>query len=261
MKEQLVIEEKPLKGRRVILTRSKKDLVSMGLKLRRLGAITIEIPSLRFVRSSRSEMDELAQKIGSFDWIVFTSVNAVQFFLERMKSEIIASFTNIGIKIAATGPATAGLLVRNGVRVDFIPEEFLTAQIGEKLPEVKGKQILLPRSNLADKRLAFTLKKRGAIVSEITAYRTVMPQSRIPSLSNIVDGDFILFASASSVHNFVKLIGTRKQESLRRVISAVCIGPVTAEVAQRYGFRVKTIAKTHTIDGLVTDLIRSISAA
>jgi len=257
----MVIEEKPLKGRKVILTRSKKEIVSMGLKLRSLGAITIEIPSLRFVRSSRSEMDELAQKIGSFDWIVFTSVNAVHFLLERKKSEIIRSITNMSTKIAATGPATAGLLLSNGVRVDFIPEEYLTAEIGEKLPEVTGKQILLPRSDVADKRLAFALKKRGAIVSEITAYRTVMPHSRVPSLSNIVDGDFILFASASSVHNFVRLIGTTKQESLRRVISAVCIGPVTAEVAQSYGFRVNIIAKTHTIDGMVTDLIRSISAA
>ena len=254
-----MIEEKPLKGRRVIITRSKKDLVSMGLKLRSLGAITIEIPSLRFVRSSRSGMDELVQRIGSFDWIVFTSVNAVHFFLERIKSEIISSITNFDLKIAATGPATAGLLIKNGVRVDFIPEEFLTSQIGEKLPEVKGKQILLPRSDLADKRLAFTLKKRGAIVSEITAYKTVMPHSSIPLLSNIVEGDFILFASASSVHNFVRLIGPRKQENLLRVISAICIGPVTAEVAQRYGFRVKIIAKTHTIDGLVTALIRSIS--
>ena len=88
-----------------------------------------------------------------------------------------------------------------------------------------------------------------------------MPHAHIPSLSNIVEGDLILFASASSVHNFVTLMGDRKQEVLRRVISAICIGPVTAEAAQSYGFQVKVVAKTHTIDGLLADLIRSISAA
>ncbi len=233
----------------------------MGLKLRNLGAITIDIPTLRFVRSGLLEMGGLSGKLGSFDWIVFTSVNGVQFFLDRLKPEIVSATTDFGVKIAATGPATADLLRKNGVRVDFIPEEFLTAEIAEKLPEVKGKQILLPRSDLADKRLSSTLKKRGAIVLEIAAYRTVMPHGRIPSLSNIVEGDFILFASASSVHNFVKLMGTRRQQNLRKVISAVCIGPVTAEVAQSYGFRVKVVAKTHTIEGLLDDLIRSISAA
>ena len=233
----------------------------MGLKLRNLGAITIDIPTLRFVRSGLLEMDDLSQKLGSFDWIIFTSVNGVQFFLDRLKAEIVSAISNFGVKIAATGSATADLLRKNGISVDFIPEEFLTAQIAEKLPEVEGKQILLPRSDLADKRLASTLKKRGAIVLEIAAYRTMMPHGRTPSLSNIVEGDFILFASASSVHNFVKLMGDRRQENLRRVISAVCIGPVTAEAAQSYGFQVKVVAKTHTIDGLLADLIRSISAA
>lgn len=233
----------------------------MALKLRNLGAITIEIPTLRFVRSGLLEMEELSQKLGGFDWIVFTSVNGVQFFLERLKPEIVSAVTDHGVKIAATGPATAEVLRTNGIKVDFIPEEFLTAQIAEKLPEVEGRKILLPRSDLADKRLSSTLKKRGAIVLEIAAYRTVMPHARIPSLSNIVEGDLILFASASSVHNFVTLMGDRKQEVLRRVISAICIGPVTAEAAQSYGFQVKVVAKTHTIDGLLTDLIRSISAA
>ena len=252
---------KPLSGKRILVTRPSGRIKSLSQKLRNLGATTIEIPTIKIEPPSDTiQIDNSIKNLSKYDWIIFTSVHGVEFFLQRMKAlQTPMSSLNI-VRIAAIGSATAGPLERVGRRPDYIPPEFLSEQIANGLGNLQGKRILLPRANIASKKLPLQLRDRGAQVEEIVAYRTVRPHELDHErlMSTIETGiDIVTFTSPSTVHHFAAALRHAKGKFLSNVRVA-CIGPVTSEAARKVGMKVHVVAKPHTIDALIEGIVNDV---
>jgi uroporphyrinogen III methyltransferase/synthase len=246
---------KPLSGMRVVITRPESEAPSLATKLRELGAKALVLPTIAILPpESTDELDRVVRGVGEYDWVVFTSANGVRFFHERAKT-LNVSFDRLNrVKVAAIGPATADALERLGRKPDYVPDEYLSEEVAQGLGDVSGKRILLPRADIASKKLPSLLTQRGAFVDEVVAYRTVIPDDLTPSrLKQIFAGgvDMITFTSPSAVRNFAQALGASEVERLLKRVKVACIGPVTVEAAKELGVHVDVMALNHTIDGLV----------
>ena len=158
------------------------------------------------------------------------------------------------VEVAAIGPATSQELERFGKIPSYVPEEYLSKQVAQGLGDVRGKRILLPRADIASKKLPSLLRQRGALVDEVVAYRTVIPDELTSvRLRSLLDAgvDLITFTSPSTVRNFVQALGASELQSRLKDVKIACIGPVTVEAAEELGVHVDIVALNHTIDGLV----------
>jgi uroporphyrinogen-III synthase len=165
------------------------------------------------------------------------------------------------LKIAAIGPATAQALAGYGLRVDYMPQVYLAEEIAAGIGDVAGQRILLPRAARAPKQLAQALRGKGAVVDEITAYRTLAVGAPDELKALLADGqiDILTFTSSSTVRNLAAgLQGLTAANILSRCLVA-CIGPVTARTAARLGIRVDVVAKEHTIPGLVEAIVNAVT--
>ncbi len=252
-----------LTGKRILITRPAGEAKVLSTKLNALGATTIEVPTIEIADPINSiPLDESIRNLTKYDWVIFTSVQGVRFFVNRMAKLKISTEILNGLKIAAIGSATAAALGLVGKKADFIPDAYLTERIASDLGDVTGRFILLPRANIASKKLPQLLRQRGAIVEEVTAYRTLVP-SKLTSdlLFGILESgiDLVTFTSPSTVHNFVQILNEKKcAERFLKNIKAACIGPVTAKTAERLGISVSVIADTHTTEALVEAIVNEI---
>ena len=252
-----------LAGKRILVTRPAGEAKVLSTKLNALGATTIEVPTIEITEPINSiPLDKSIRNLTKYDWVIFTSVQGVRFFVNRMaKLEISTKILN-DLKIAAIGSATADALELAGKKADFIPDAYLTERIASDLGDVRGRFILLPRANIASKKLPLQLRQRGAIVEEVTAYRTLIPPHLTSDLLvEILESgiDLVTFTSPSTVHNFVQILNEKKYaEKLLKNIKAACIGPVTGKAAERLGINVPIIANTHTAEALVEAIVNEI---
>jgi uroporphyrinogen III methyltransferase/synthase len=254
---------RPLQGKRVLVTRSKALSALLAEELRHLGAVPIEFPTLEFFPPESFDIvDRAIRHLEEFDWVIFTGANGVHYFLNRMETLGLGLDALGRRKIASVGPRTKEALERRGLRVSFVPREYLTSEIARGLGEIKGKRILLPRADIASRELRDELRRREADVEEVVAYRTTLPtQGRIHSWFSGRDfwetwkPDYVTFTSASSVKNFITLIGEENLSSLPKNLKIACIGPITAAAARKAGLQVHIIAKEHTIRGLLEELV------
>jgi uroporphyrinogen III methyltransferase/synthase len=252
-----------LTGKRILITRPVGEAKILSIKLNALGATTIEVPTIEITDPINSlPLDESIRNLTKYDWVIFTSVQGVRSFVNRMAKLKISSEILNDVKIAAIGSATAGALELAGKKADFIPNAFLTERIAADLGDVRGRFILLPRANIASKELPLMLKQRGAIVEEVTAYRTLIPPQLTPDLLiGILESgiDLVTFTSPSTVQNFVQVLNQKKYaERLLKNLKAACIGPVTGKVAEQLGIHVSVIANTHTAEALVEAIVNEI---
>jgi uroporphyrinogen III methyltransferase / synthase len=184
------------------------------------------------------------------DWLVVTSANGA--------AVLGGAAIPDGTRVAAVGPATAVALSARGVRVDHVPDRYLTVAIAHGLGDLRGRHVLLARAASATRALREALHTRGATVEEVVAYRTVeAPSGARPQLRSALGRplDGVAFTSGSTVRGFVRLLGGEGLESVRQ-LPAFCIGPVTAAVAGAAGLNVAGIADEHTASGLVTVIAR-----
>lgn len=253
--------EKPLSGRRIVVTRAARQAASLSRKLQDLGATTIEIPTIEIKPpSGTDQIDNAIQNIRIYDWIIFTSVHGVESFIGRMAALQVHISILDDLKIAAIGSATSTALQQAGRKPDYVPAEFLSERIAIGLGEVRGKRVLLPRANIATKRLPLLLREQGAIVDEVTAYKTVLPLGlNSEKLKGAIETgvDIVTFTSPSTVHNFAHALGDEVGKLLSNVRVA-CIGPVTCEAARKIGIDVNVVASPHTIDALVEAIVDDI---
>ena len=256
------VRTKSLAGITIVVTRSKSDNQLLSEKLRQLGAVTVELPTIAIVPPENTDhLDESIRTLSKYDWLIFTSVHGVEFFSKRMTAlaEPIDSLHEV--KVAAIGPATAAALRRLGREPDYVPPEFLSERIAIGLGKVSGIRILLPRADIASTRLPELLRRNGASVEEIVAYRTVIPDDlsfdRVQSILQ-QHVDVITFTSPSTVQNLAYVTGPKRVGSLLNGVKVACIGPVTAEAARALGVRVDIVAPNHTIENLVEAIVDEI---
>jgi len=261
---------KPLLGKAVLVTRPRHQAADLIKALEELGATPIEFSTIKIVPpESYDELDRAIIKLAtshepramSYDWLIFTSVNGVTFFFDRLAALGFDKGNLRGVKLAAIGPSTARKLTDLGLKVDDLPFEYRAEAVIEGLVRmgVKGARVLIPRAEVAREILPQKLAQAGAQVEVVTAYRTVPDNSSLDRLEEMFkEGkiDIITFTSSSTVRNFLDLL---KKENLPKILKktkVVCIGPVTAETAKELGLRVDAVAEEYTIAGLVKAIVK-----
>lgn len=249
-------DRRPLFGRRVLVTRAREQASSLTGALEALGAECIEAPAITIVPPESYEpLDAAIASLGSYDWLVFTSVNGVDHFLARLQAAGRDSRALGGRKLAAIGVATAARLRQAGLIADIVPAEFRAEGIVEALAgHIKpGTRLLVPRAEVARDVLPEKLAEMGAVVDIVTAYRTVSGDSDGPALAGRLAAgeiDLVTFTSSSTVTNLLRLLGPAGPDLVAKA-RVVCIGPVTAETCLENGIRPDVIAEEYTIAGLV----------
>jgi len=220
------------------------------------GAEPIEVPAINIqALSDTRKFDQAIASLDRYQWVVFTSVNGVEAFFERLYNLNLDSRALNGLKIGAIGPATAKALETRGIVPDYVPEVYTSRGFiaGLKSHGISGQRFLLPRADIADEELTRGVRELGAEVHEIAAYRTVpepkaIAQAREMCLSGQID--VITFTSSSTVSNLMAVF--KGERLLLNNIRVACIGPKTAESAVEAGLRVDIIAGEHTMPGLVS---------
>lgn len=248
-------EEKPLFGKRILVTRAREQASALSEQIEELGGEALEAPMIS-VREpeDKTPLQNAINTVESYDWIVFTSVNGVKFFFDEMKN-LKRDIRSLGQnKICAIGPKTKSLLEEKGLFVEAMPEIFRAEAVAEvlkdKMPE-PGK-ILLPRSNLGREVLVTELENLGHTVDDVVCYETVRSDFLGNTLKERLtekDIHLITFTSSSTVKNFMELINN--DASLVEGIDIASIGPITSETARELGLNVTIEADTYTIDGLI----------
>ena len=254
-------EKRPLLGKRIVVTRTRKQASVLSNKLRALGAHVIELPTIRIEPPSNlREFAELVQDAHVYDWIVFTSANGVEAFFEIFFKLYDDAREIGGVRIAAIGPATAQRVKDFHLHVDLQPEEFIAEAIVrefKKQGSIENERILVVRAEKARDVLPKELSAAGAIVDEAFAYRTVPETRDISGAQRQLaqrGADLITFTSSSTVENFLAL-GLPWPKGMR----VASIGPITSKTGRDHGLNVDIEARRHDIDGLV-QVIRELFA-
>jgi uroporphyrinogen III methyltransferase/synthase len=258
-------DERPLFGKKVVVTRSREQAGELVELLESLGAETIGAPMIRIVPpDDYGPLDKAVAEAATYDWIVFTSANGVDAFMRRLRAGDNDVRELKGVKLVAIGPATAEHLAFHGVKADLAPEESRAEAIVQALRvrgELKGKKFLLPRADIAREVLGDELRKAGAEVTEVTAYRTVLAEIEREGDPDIYRMllekriDVVTFTSASTVTNFVQVFGAEQAPDLLRTTAVASIGPVTAEAAEQYGIKTSIMPKEYTTKALVEAIV------
>src|SRR6202521_3093385 len=262
LREQLNwFEDRPLSGKRIVVTRTRTQAGILSEQLRALGADVIELPTIRIEPpSDLRAFAELVQDAHAYDWIVFTSPNGVTAFFDLFYKLYDDAREIGGARVAAIGPATAQRVKDFHLKVDLQPEEFVAEAIVREFAKqggVENLRILIARAEKARDVLPKELSGLGAIVDEGFAYRTV-PETRDATGARrrlLEEGaDLITFTSSSSVENFVAL-GLPWPKGMQ----VASIGPVTSKTAREQGLKIDIQARRYDIEGLV-EAIRSFFA-
>jgi uroporphyrinogen III methyltransferase / synthase len=253
--------EKPLAGKRIIVTRAGAQAYGLIEQIDRAGGEVVELATIEIQPpESFAEFDAAINKIEQYDWLIFTSVNSVAPFLTRLRAGGKAPSSMGSLKIAAIGPETAKRLASAGITACLVPQRYQAEGILEALgPEaVKQKRILIPRAAEAREVLPETLRGWGAAVDVVVAYRTALPRVDIAPVAELLrqrNIDIITFTSSSTVKNFVRLFGDKPVGEIAGGSALACIGPITARTVEELGGRPHIVAEEFTIAGLVRAII------
>jgi uroporphyrinogen III methyltransferase/synthase len=258
-KELNWFERRPLSGKRIVVTRTRTQASALSRQLRELGADVLEIPTIRILPIPAIQ-EKLRSFPGRFEWLVFTSPNAVEHFFEPFL-HLQGDLRRLGsVQIAAVGPATSKKLSEYRLQASKQPEVYTAAALAAAFSpdEIAGKRFCLPRGNLAEPLLPDWLKQNGGTVEEWTVYETV-PETADPgghcARFQESGADWITFTSASTVNNWHAL--GLKSAPNAPVPRHASIGPVTSEALRALHLPVDLEASPHTVSGLVSTLLKS----
>ena len=264
----------PLAGRRIVVTRSRAQARVLRELLEADGAEVVEVPVIRIAPpDDYGPVDAAIERLAEYDWVVFTSQNAVDAFFDRLLQARAGGIGDLDRpRVAVIGPATARALRSRGLRPALAPQRFVAEALVEAFADevaagaprgdLRGTRILLPRAAEARSVLPDGLRALGASVDVVPVYRVEAELDQHPEmrrrLSSAVDA--VTFTSPSTVRNFVELLGADASRLLGGALVA-CIGPVTAAAARSRGLRVGLVADTYTVPGLVDALRRRLGQA
>lgn len=253
-------ESLPLFGKTIGVTRSRAQAGELERKLRRLGARVLSLPTLRIEPPEDwGPMHRAVDTLSAFDWILFTSPNAVDHFFTVLDAKGRDARALFGRRICCIGPGTAAPLAGRGIRPDLMPERFTSEAVLDMFilrGEARGKRFLLPRADIAPSDLPEGLRAAGAEVTEVVAYRTLPGEPGPEAVEVLRKGgvDVVTFTSSSTAKNFADM-ARKKLGGPPRGVFYASIGPETSKAARTEGLEVGIEAAEHTIDGLVAALV------
>jgi uroporphyrinogen-III synthase len=243
---------KPLLGVRIVITRAVHQAEELAAPLRTLGADTILLPTIGIsAPQDPAPLREAVARCNDYDWILFTSANAVQAFSAELQGE-----RRCRAQIAAVGSATAQAAEECGFPVSLVPVKYVAESLVEAFAEhnIQGRRILIPSAAVTRDIVPKELRKRGAQVDVVEAYRNIVPPETAGKASEVFREpypDWVTFASSSAVENLLLLIGTAPL----RHVSIATIGPITSQTVAKSGLTVTSEAAVHTISGLVEAIV------
>jgi len=246
-------EDRPLLGRRVLVTRTRSQASELAEGLRRAGAVPVEVPLIEVTDplDGGAALRRCAAALGSYDWVVLTSPNGAGRLLSAVAHEGLDARAFGTARVAAIGPGTAKVLGESGIRADLVPERFVAESLLDALPSRPGGggRVLLARAEVARDVLPAGLRDKGWVVDVVDAYRTVAARIDDAQREAIAEAEVVTFTSSSTVERFLELVGAAAVPPV-----VACIGPVTAATARENGLSVDVEAREHTIAGLVAAL-------
>ncbi len=254
-------ETRPLFGRTIVVTRARRQASGFLARLGELGAEAVAFPTIDTVPPDTFEpLDGAIRRLSDYQWLVFTSVNGVEFFESRLAAAGLDARGLSGIKVAAIGPATAERLRSFGITADFVPAEYRAEAVVDGMRDGMrpGIRVLLVRAARAREVLPEELRAMGAEVDVAPAYQTVLPTERLEHVQNLFrksEVDAVTFTSSSTVSNFVSMFPGTDIAGLLGNTKIACIGPITADTAKRHGLTVHIQPENYTIDGLVDAIV------
>jgi len=254
-------DARPLFGRRVLVTRPREQAGELVDRLAALGANTVEAPVIRIAPpEDREPLLQAAAAPDAFDWIIFTSVNAIEAFMKALYEGDRDIRMLKGPRLCTVGPGTAEKLAEYGIKVDLVPDEFRAEGVVRAMAHagaLEGMRVLLPRADIGREVIAEELRRAGAAVTDVVAYRTVaedsLPDNDPDVYGLLLEGriDVVTFTSASAVRSFARICGTDQAADLLKNTVVAVIGPSTAEAARQLGLPVTIQPSSYTIAALV----------
>ncbi len=259
-------ETRPLFGKRILVTRAQEQAHELSALIAAQGGEPVEVPTIQIVPPTDwSALDDAIAQLSQYQWLVFTSVNGVRPFMERLRGLGRDTRALAGLRICCIGPRTAEALARFGLSADVVPAEYQAEGVIAALSAagVAGQRVLIPRAEVARELLPQELTALGAQVDVVTAYRTVLPPvDREPIKDLLRQGEIAVatFTSSSTVKNFCSVF--EHPDEMRKLMDGcliACIGPITAKTARDLGLQVTITATENTIPALVDALVRYFS--
>jgi uroporphyrinogen-III synthase len=245
-----------LQNKRILVTRTRHQASELAAWLEARGATPILIPTIEIVHpETYAPLDEALAQLESYDWLLFTSANAVEVFHQRRDPLLQPR------RIAVIGPATARAVQGIGLTVDLIPPKYIAESLAEALiPQASGKRILFIRAAEARDVLPQTLAAAGAAVTIADAYRNQIPPESIPALQQLFASptsypDAITFTSASTARNLITLLEATSL-TLPTGIALASIGPITSQTLRDFGYPTHLEAAEPTISSLIEALTK-----
>jgi len=267
-KTEINSSHKRLDSKTVLVTRARAQAEEMTVLLEGLGAKVIHVPTIEFIPpDDLALLDNAIRRLEEYDWIIFTSSNAVDFFIKRLRESRSGASMLGTASVCAIGTATARALEEAGIRANVVAQESTSEGVQRELVEriggeniLRDLKILIPRAKVAREILPSRLRDQGAHVDVVETYQTVLPQIKRSSLKKLFEEtriDVITFTSSSTVSNLATLLGLTDLSDVLQGTLVACIGPVTAETARSFGLTNIIQPDVYT----ATELVRVIATA
>ncbi len=249
--------DKPLTGKRIVVTRRQQQAQTLRDRLTELGAEVITSPAIEIAPvDDPAPLRQTLRRLDDYRWIVFTSANAVRIFLAALQEEGLPANAALACRIAAVGPATEAALLAADLQADYVPDRFLGDAVARGLDVKPGERVLLPRAAQGGSELPAILSARGAVVDDIAIYRTQPVELTDVSIAELKRGvDAVIFTSGSTARSFAAALMQSGLSDLLERCTIVCIGPKTAEAVRQLGYTSHLTADVHTEEGLIEALI------
>ena len=204
-------------------------------------------------------LDRAIAQLATYNWVIFTSVNAVEYFYRHLRENGKDTRSLGNARICAVGQKTVAALDQIGIRADYVPSQYRGAALAAELEGVKGQKILLPRASIAADDLPNGLRDRGAIVDAIPIYETIKAgaEGREALEADLHNGriDMVTFTSSSTVTNFLEMFGSHPSAALLDQVHIAVIGPSTAATAEAKGLTVNIVAKQASVESLAEEIV------
>ena len=254
-------DTKPLFGKRILVTRARAQASEFADLLEANGAEVIQFPTIKIQPIESVDIPAL----NAYDWVIFTSVNAVEIFYERLRENGKDARAFGGCSVCAVGAKTVEALNRIGIHPDFVPSHSRGSAIAAEIGEVNGKKILLPRAKIATADLPNGLRERGAHIDDVPLYNTVkVPgENRDKIEADLLNGsiDLVTFTSSSTVTNFLEMFPTHAPTVLLANVKVAVIGPTTQKTVEKCGVHVDVVAKEASVESLVEAIVISLQSS
>ncbi len=253
-------EKMPLFGYRILVTRAQSQARAFSTRIEELGGEAVEFPVIRILPvKDAGPLDQALDELERFDWAVFTSVNAVEYFFHRLRQRRL-DIGRLRARIAAVGPKTKEALEARGLRVHVFPEIYhAEGLLDVLLKQVRpGTRLLFPKSKIARDIIPRKLADHGVDVRAVDVYENSLVRDRVEELVALLEAGSIhvlTFTSSSTVRNFLQLLCGHDVSRLLKDVKVASIGPLTSATCRELGLEVTIEAKHSSMDGLVDALV------